>query len=209
MTDRDDAEVFERFAQKMARIEAHVKDPPPAAWAHETRSGGVGLSGLKVLQAVVLTAVVLSLAVASASLLAARKAGAPTGVGASTETPGGSSTVDATPVPSNLAESGLDMALGACGAGMVGQNPVIGSFEAPSPMALYQRLPDLIAIPELNVDAGPIDVVLFGSGDFVYPVPVMRPAGSSQSTHVDTMLCIVRNGAATFYPDVNLSGWTP
>jgi hypothetical protein len=121
-------------------------------------------------------------------------------------TPSPRPTTDASPTPSARQ---LDDALVSCGSSMAGQNSVIGSFEASTPSVLYRRLPHLVAVPELAGVPGPLDVVLFGPGDFVYPLPVMWVPGSSPSPHVNTMLCIVRNGRPAFYQDVDFSGWGP
>jgi hypothetical protein len=103
----------------------------------------------------------------------------------------------------------LGDALASCGGLLAGQNAVVGSFEALTTSVLYRRLPHVVVLPELAGIPGPLDVVLFGPGDFVYPLPLMRVPGSSPSPHVKTMLCIVRDGRPAFYPDADFSGWAP
>ena len=121
-------------------------------------------------------------------------------------TPSPRPTTDAAPTPSARQ---LEDALVSCGGSLAGQNSVIGSFEASTPSVLYRRLPHVVVLPELAGLPGPLDVVLFGPGDFVYPLPLMRVPGSSSSPHVNAMLCIVRDGRPALYQDADFSGWAP
>jgi hypothetical protein len=207
MTDMNDGELFERFAKRMAGIEASVKDPPAVLWDDKGARGELPSRPETRLRVTGLAVVAVLLVSASAVLLFGRKGGTLPAVGAPAASPTASSTVVVQSASAFV--PGLDATLGLCGARLAGQNPVIGSFEAASPAALYERIPSVSLIPGLDDATGPIDVVLFGRGVFLFPVPLMRAPGSSGPERFETMLCVVRGGAARFYSNADFSGWRP
>jgi hypothetical protein len=198
MNGQMDDEIFEAFTQKFRGIDAYI--PETRGYVAPQRRP----PRLKLIRGasafIVTAAAVLAFLVTLAGRI-------PVVSAPSSLTGGAIATDSSTLTTTSASPSHLDLAMEACGTSMPGQIRVTGKFEAPDVSNVYQRIPTLPRIVELDGTSGPIDVVLFGRGTFAYPVPNMVVDGSTNANQVTSMLCIFTNGHSSFYPDVDLSGF--
>jgi hypothetical protein len=198
MKQRADDEILEIFLRRFQGIETFVRkpvrlEPQDRSSNHATRfvaSDGLLAAGVGV-------------ALVIAVILGTRSASAPA---SSTILPSVNAPTSSVPSAASRSTVGLE-AMQACGATLPQQIPVLGSFTALNGGDLYAAISTLESASELRSATGPIDVILFGPGDFLYPVPNMTVPGSGNANHVGSMLCAYHGGQASFYPNVDLGGF--
>lgn len=91
-------------------------------------------------------------------------------------------------------------------------NPVLASFEIPQARAYTQYIPRMLRSPELETEA-PAYVVLFDGPARLLVAGSVPREGSTEAEIVSTdeyfdgVVCVVVDGQATVYIDVDITSW--